>query len=739
MLPHQARNQWYDVLRAEYPDNGSVAQAYSHYEIWSQVCLYGIPLPHTAWSHRETSASFQRVALRYQSWCTQHQRLDAFQIPHLLIQHNNPSDVLGTLQLEGWLIQSPFLGSLLQSLEDRGWFHYAFKTPTSPHASAPPLAGTHDLPFIAQEACEWAKQHPEQSLGLVSEHWDAWTEHLPLWQRTVQQNGIHTQPRPRSRSLFQEPGFPIHFHLLALLQEPVSLSTLHACLRHASVIPEAEQTAAFQALNRLYAVGHSQWTAALLNDFLADCPIFYKRYHEARLYYQQHPPLASFSEWISCFIAVSHFFQREDLNDHNATTWFQTLKRWGDIPVSTHRLTAAEALNTLKEYAQAESHAQPASGAGFYFLAPHEIERHHLHDYWELCDPNAPPSTPQKLHRVIPPSLQHALCVREGSKNPTRLYHVTEYSSPHPSLNSVRVSNVSTPPHTHTPVTANEVLRGGTALLKHQAQCGFMAFAKHRLHTHPVEIPHLGITPAERGQWIHEALAHFWNTHSHSDNLHQLSDEALEKALLIARQKGLHTLEKRRGIRFLEPFRTLEIQRISQILQAWMAFEKTRPPFSVVAIEERKAIVVGPLSLNLVIDRIDRLEDGSYIALDYKTGAVSLLDWLGDPPLDPQIPLYCIASLPPIQAAAFAKVGLEHNDLTGAGLPHITLNGIQHTEPFDWNTLMAHWAQILPRLAEAFASGTAEVKPKTAQICQRCDLTALCRIHELSQTITSNG
>jgi len=63
------------------------------------------------------------------------------------------------------------------------------------------------------------------------------------------------------------------------------------------------------------------------------------------------------------------------------------------------------------------------------------------------------------------------------------------------------------------PVSAAELpsLRGGAALVEHQSQCPFRAFAQHRLNA--VALPGFapGISPAERGHLVHEALAALWS------------------------------------------------------------------------------------------------------------------------------------------------------------------------------------------------------------------------------------
>src|ERR1700747_974209 len=53
-------------------------------------------------------------------------------------------------------------------------------------------------------------------------------------------------------------------------------------------------------------------------------------------------------------------------------------------------------------------------------------------------------------------------------------------------------------------------------------------------------------------------------------------------------------------------------------------------------------VSVGGLKLRLRADRIDLLENGQRLLLDYKSGEVSVKDWEGERPDEPQRPLYAI-------------------------------------------------------------------------------------------------
>ncbi len=60
----------------------------------------------------------------------------------------------------------------------------------------------------------------------------------------------------------------------------------------------------------------------------------------------------------------------------------------------------------------------------------------------------------------------------------------------------------------------------------------------------------------------------------------------------------------------------LEQNRLQNLLVNWLELEKRRPYFNVIAIEKSTQIRINNVSVNLRIDRIDELSDGSKILID---------------------------------------------------------------------------------------------------------------------------
>ncbi|MBT3707842.1 MAG: hypothetical protein HOG19_00270, partial [Gammaproteobacteria bacterium] len=209
-----------------------------------------------------------------------------------------------------------------------------------------------------------------------------------------------------------------------------------------------------------------------------------------------------------------------------------------------------------------------------------------------------------------------------------------------------------------------ESIRGGSSILKNQAACPFKAYAIHRLGAQQLPEPSYHLGPAQRGIALHSALESLWNTLKDSSQLAACHEAALDELLQQAVIKAIKPLARQRADLFGKVFSASESRRLSGLLKQWLAIEKTRDPFVVIATEKALLINLEGLPLRVRIDRIDRLEDGSLALIDYKTGKCALNKWQGERLEEPQLPLYSVtfAGLEPesdvstsnIQTLAFA-------------------------------------------------------------------------------------
>ena len=238
----------------------------------------------------------------------------------------------------------------------------------------------------------------------------------------------------------------------------------------------------------------------------------------------------------------------------------------------------------------------------------------------------------------------------------------------------------------------------------------------------------------------------------------KVRDLAQEKALSVGE---LFIVETRQLAMIKVCVERQERDRVAALVLEWLQLEKGRPPFRVLGTEQERDLRFGPLSLRGMIDRIDGLESGLRVVMDYKTGRVSPTAWLGERPDEPQLPAYLIAAQPSAAAdhgagagatdaaaqrssvairadgVAFARVAGGRCEFVGLAVADDLIAGVK-TPPAAfarsgdtraWRQHRQLWATALQALADQFVQGAAAVAPKAGPTtCRWCDLHGLCRI-----------
>ena len=281
-----------------------------------------------------------------------------------------------------------------------------------------------------------------------------------------------------------------------------------------------------------------------------------------------------------------------------------------------------------------------------------------------------------------------------------------------------------------------QAVAGGTALFADQAACPFRACARHRLHAEGIERQDIGLDARVRGSIMHEVMQRLWVKLSDHATLVRVEGAELDEIINRCIRSVLSAFRKKYPVTFDAGFVRLEAARIGAVVQDWLQLEQQRPPFLVSELEHQHLVSLGGISVNTRIDRIDRLQDGREVIIDYKTGDPGIGAWLGERPDDPQLPLYAIAARGDIAAVVFARlkrglvafIGLAQNqDL----LPGVTaVEDVRGGTAADWHELLEAWRRALTQLARDFRQGDARVDPKKPDTCSWCDLHSLCRIYE---------
>ena len=273
---------------------------------------------------------------------------------------------------------------------------------------------------------------------------------------------------------------------------------------------------------------------------------------------------------------------------------------------------------------------------------------------------------------------------------------------------------------------------GGTSLFKLQGTCPFKAFATLRLGARAMASAEPGLSALDRGQLMHRVLERIWNAMGSHEELLATTEDRLAALVRTTVGAEIHDLSQRRQSLRRRRFAAIEQTRLERVLTEWLSLEKQRQPFTVVEQEESRRVNVGGVDLRIRADRVDRLEDGELVILDYKTGECSPSDWDGPRPDEPQLPIYAVSTDAPIAAVVFGrlktgKVGFRGSTDSEGIVPGVkpSRGGLSLEDTIDG------WSLVLNRLGEDFRNGKATVDPKDRrQSCRYCDLPTLCRINE---------
>ena len=285
---------------------------------------------------------------------------------------------------------------------------------------------------------------------------------------------------------------------------------------------------------------------------------------------------------------------------------------------------------------------------------------------------------------------------------------------------------------------------GGSTVLTSQSQCAFKAFATARLGAQKWEPAEAGLTAAQRGQLLHAVLHSVWSdTPEGIRSWVELNNLGAELGPFVENHvRRVLEEEMPPGAREQMPARYLELeeQRLTRLVTEWLDYERTRLPFDVAATEVAATPAVAGLTLKLRLDRVDRLNDGSLLVIDYKTGNVAPKAWELPRPDDVQLPLYAGFAVPAreeVGGLVFAKVRPGEPAFAGkvANAQTTLIATLNGTSGLVKNPLtpaqLSDWRRAIERLARDFIAGRADVDPREyPETCERCGLYTLCRVRE---------
>jgi len=280
-------------------------------------------------------------------------------------------------------------------------------------------------------------------------------------------------------------------------------------------------------------------------------------------------------------------------------------------------------------------------------------------------------------------------------------------------------------------------LSGGSGLLSDQSACPFRAFAKHRLSARPLEDPVSGVDARIKGTMIHKILQELWLKIGTQERLLNMVDSELRQLVADEVNQELSRLKPARPETFAPRFLQIEQNRVTELILEWLELERERAPFSTVSLEQKETVDIGGLKLDIVADRVDRLQDGTNLIIDYKTGKLHNRGWFEERIVEPQLPLYATTTAADVAGVFLAGVSRANMKFVGVSKADGLVPGIKAFKAREtdghagWDNLLSDWEKRLELLAAEVLEGQAAVTPKNRnKDCTYCPLPALCRIHE---------
>ena len=287
-------------------------------------------------------------------------------------------------------------------------------------------------------------------------------------------------------------------------------------------------------------------------------------------------------------------------------------------------------------------------------------------------------------------------------------------------------------------LTAATQVSGGTTIFENQSVCAFKSFVTHRLKYERELENEFGLDHLDRGVVVHRLLELAWGELQSQSQLKSMDLPAMQQFT----HRVLERLITDPMLRLNEEKQKLllhEKPRLIQLLQEWLEHEVKRlGDFVVLEREQEYETSIGDIHLKFVIDRLDALDDGRTVLIDYKTGNTSRNEWQGDRLSKPQLPLYVIAlekvKTKPVSGIAYAKVetlNMEFQELAETDIFRADNNRYAQRYAEQWQSSKAQWPGQLEKLAADFLQGDAQVNPLDEKSCRFCKLQSICRVSQL--------
>ena len=287
------------------------------------------------------------------------------------------------------------------------------------------------------------------------------------------------------------------------------------------------------------------------------------------------------------------------------------------------------------------------------------------------------------------------------------------------------------------PVPDDALLSGGSRLIDLQATNPQWAFAVYRLHMRAFDpYPRYELDRMQRGSFIHAALESFWREVRDQATLKAFSDgELIDKIDEVVDTSARSEL-------LFESDALLELEKgfVKSQLFHFLKLEQQRElAFTVTEVEKNAEIALSNIKIRVKIDRVDFLENDSYLYLDYKTGNLPSykMNWYRERPIDLQLPLYAAYGEYPINdigGVGFGGLKPKQMGFAGIGVANWSYPGkskVEVKDAADFERQLSDWKGVLMALADEIARGYAANSCFDKKDMQYCEVLPFLRLGQV--------
>jgi probable DNA repair protein len=276
------------------------------------------------------------------------------------------------------------------------------------------------------------------------------------------------------------------------------------------------------------------------------------------------------------------------------------------------------------------------------------------------------------------------------------------------------------------PVRPGEKVGGGAATVQRQVTEPFSAFAYGRLGVRDLQRVQAGLPANIRGNIIHRALHHLFLDKPTSRDIAAWSsgvDDRIERAVDAALARHIRFAD---GV--LLRLLAMERRRLRELLRRFIESEMQRQEFQILSVEESVRFLRYGVELDLRVDRIDRLADGTLMIIDYKTGAVKALLTKDGYPRELQLVVYASAIDAEVGGLVLINIDSRAIIYRGAG----GSVDWDRMPPELWPMRLGGWKKVVDDALAQLAAG--DVRLNTAQTAlESRRLNVLSRVEEIKR------